>query len=792
MRAPVTPLVSVSPRRRVRSQADLARLLLALVLVGAGVLAASWLRNTLGGAEEDLVAVYQQVPEGFARLLTAVAVLGTVVVPVVAMGFLVVRRRFRDVGSLLTASVVAGLAMQGVTAVLSTEGVSVAVDRSTDAVVEFADPAWAATPLIASAVGLVVVASTWLSRQWRRALWTGVVVLMILRVVSSSEALDVLIALAVGLAAGSLALLVFGTESSDPGASELLAMLRRLGPPRRLVQRPGVSPLTYDIDLADGSRLEMRVRTEHDRTADVLEQMWRMLRLRTWLTYQPYDTVQQRIEHEALAQTAAAAAGLRVAEVRRIVASPHGAVGLLEERLVGTPASDLPPDRLCDGVLADVWRQVEALHRHGIAHRSLSLDEVVVDGDGRAALRGFDGARLAAPDRDLALDRAQMLASTALVVGPRDAVRVAIEVLGEEPVATAVPYLQPLALPTATRRASQADKLILERLRENVREATGSEPPPPARLDRIRPRTAVSTAVLAGAFYFLLRQLSTVGETAEAAAGANWWWLVPLLVGAGMTIASAAVALIASVPEPIPYLPAVRMQLAAAFVGRIAPANTGALAVGVRFLQRSGLDAGAAAAGIGLNALSGFAVHLALMGAFIAWTGARGVDLELPRTNTWFIVIIAALSVSGLVITLVPTVRRRVVPPLVQQVRNALSAVADVLTDPLRVLQLIGGQIGVTMSFILTLAASVAAFGGGVSFPEVGAAYLIAFAIGTAAPSPGGLGAVEAALTLWLTAYGMPQTPAVSAVLVFRFATFWLPMVPGWFMFQQMQRREEI
>jgi uncharacterized protein (TIRG00374 family) len=150
------------------------------------------------------------------------------------------------------------------------------------------------------------------------------------------------------------------------------------------------------------------------------------------------------------------------------------------------------------------------------------------------------------------------------------------------------------------------------------------------------------------------------------------------------------------------------------------------------------------------------------------------------------------LSASGLAIGLVPAVRRRVLPPLVAQARNAASSLADVLTDPVRVIGLIGGSTGVTGSFILTLAAAVAAFGGGVSFPEIGAAYLVAAALGSAAPTPGGLGAVEAALVTALTGYGMESGPAVSAALTFRLVTYWLPMLPGWFTFQQMQRREEL
>jgi glycosyltransferase 2 family protein len=108
------------------------------------------------------------------------------------------------------------------------------------------------------------------------------------------------------------------------------------------------------------------------------------------------------------------------------------------------------------------------------------------------------------------------------------------------------------------------------------------------------------------------------------------------------------------------------------------------------------------------------------------------------------------------------------------------------------VLALLAGSAGVTLGYILALVATVAAFGGGLTFPEVGAAYLVAAALGSVAPTPGGLGAFEAALVAALTGYGMPNGRAVAAALTFRFFTFWLPILPGWVLFHQMQRREEL
>lgn len=794
--------VSVAPRRRVRSQADVVRLIVALALIGVGVLVATWLRNTIGGAEEDLVDVYERVPDRFAEAFTGLAVIGAGVVPLLALVTLVARRRYRQAAALTSGALVAGLAMRWLTDLLAEQGVIAAVDPDTDRVVELTSPTFATSPLIAAAVALVIIASPWLSQQWRRVLWGGVGMLVVFRVVSSSEPpLDIVVAIAVGMAVGSLALLVFGTLSSDPDAPELVGMLRSATRPVRIEQVAGASPLVYAVEVKDGPPLEMRVRTVHDRSENRLEQLWRSVRVRGWINDRPYDTVQRRIEHEALAQRTAGDAGARVAPVRGIVASHHGSVGLLEDRVDATPVAALiahPATRAASAVVidralvVDMWRQVQALHHDRIAHRNLDLESIWVTADGRAVLRGFDGAAIAATDRDLALDRAQLLVSTALVIGAPAAVEVAVSVLGARAVEAAVPYLQPLALPPPTRRAWRSNKEVLDTLRAVIVRLTGVEPAPLARLDRIRPRTAVSLAAFVGAFYFLLPQLGDVGETAEAASQANWWWLGPMLLGAAATIAFAALAFVTSVPEPIPYLPALRMQVASSFVSRIAPANTGSLAVGVRFLQRSGFDPGPAAAAVGLCALAGFVVHLSLMGAFLLWVGSSEVGFSLPDANVLFIVIAVALSASGLVIGLVPAVRRRVLPPLVEQARNAASSLADVLTDPLRVVGLIGGSTGITFSYILTLAAAVAAFDGGVSFPEIGAAYLVAAALGSAAPTPGGLGAVEGALVYALTGYGMSAGDAVSVVLTFRLITYWLPMLPGWFMFQQMQRRGEL
>ena len=80
----------------------------------------------------------------------------------------------------------------------------------------------------------------------------------------------------------------------------------------------------------------------------------------------------------------------------------------------------------------------------------------------------------------------------------------------------------------------------------------------------------------------------------------------------------------------------------------------------------------------------------------------------------------------------------------------------------------IGGALLLTAAYIFCLDASVRAVGGSVPLASVAVVYLAGNALGSVVPTPGGLGAVEAALSAGLTAAGLPGAAAVSAVLLFR------------------------
>jgi uncharacterized protein (TIRG00374 family) len=63
-------------------------------------------------------------------------------------------------------------------------------------------------------------------------------------------------------------------------------------------------------------------------------------------------------------------------------------------------------------------------------------------------------------------------------------------------------------------------------------------------------------------------------------------------------------------------------------------------------------------------------------------------------------------------------------------------------------------------------------------------------AVADASPTPGGVGTFEAVLIAGLTGIGISPGPAVSAVIIYRLATYWLPVAPGWLCLRQLQRMD--
>jgi uncharacterized membrane protein YbhN (UPF0104 family) len=451
-------------------------------------------------------------------------------------------------------------------------------------------------------------------------------------------------------------------------------------------------------------------------------------------------------------------------------------------------------DELADGEVDDarlvaVWRQLARLQAHGLAHRGLTGENVLFDETGEAWLLDVRSGEVAAGEVTMRLDTAQLLTTLALRAGAGRAVDAAASTLGPDAVADALPLLQPVAMSHRTRTPLRRRPELLTEIRDRVLQMRPQAEVEPVRLERLRPRTLLSVLAGTAAGYFLLSQLTDV-DLLGLLTSAQWEWAAAALAAAALSYLAASLVLMGFVPARLPLGRTVLAQLAASFVKLVAPAAVGAVAVNTRYVQRSGVPPALAAASVGVAQLTGLAFHVVLLTLFAYLTGTDRTSSLTPPARS-VAVGLALLGVAGLVLA-VPTVRRWLIGRTRPLLAAVLPRLLDVLQRPARLAAGMGGQLLLTAAFVACLYASVQAFGGSVGITTLAVIYLAGNALGSAAPTPGGLGAVEATLAAGLTAAGLTGEVAVSAVLLFRLVTFWLPVLPGWLSFTYLQQRNAL
>ncbi|MEU3426877.1 flippase-like domain-containing protein [Streptomyces gardneri] len=345
------------------------------------------------------------------------------------------------------------------------------------------------------------------------------------------------------------------------------------------------------------------------------------------------------------------------------------------------------------------------------------------------------------------------------------------------------------ALDTALDEAREED--LLAQIRQQVLLIRPQAPAEPVRLERIKPRTLVSLIAGVIAAYFLLAQisrtpLSTIGE-------ADWRWVTAAVLFSAISYPAAAMSLLGFVPERVGFWRTVVAQVAGSFVKIVAPAAVGGVALNTRFLQRSGVRPGLAVASVGASQLFGLGAHILLLLAFGYLTGTERSQSFTPSRTV--IAGLLTVAVLVLVVTAIPFMRKFVSTRLRSLFAGVVPRMLDVLQRPMKLLTGIGGMLLLTLTFVLCLDASIRAFdheNQSLSYASVAVVFLAGNALGSAAPTPGGVGAVETALTFGLVAVGLPIEVATPAVLLYRLLTLYIPVLPGWICFNWLTKREAL
>ncbi len=165
------------------------------------------------------------------------------------------------------------------------------------------------------------------------------------------------------------------------------------------------------------SRLAVRVLAAEDHNRDLFHRLARRTLLR-----HPVDAAERSplgaAEHELLMLVFAARTGARVAEpvMAYPVAGGGALVATVEED--SRALSAVRDEELTDQLFAGVWRSVALLQQHRLGHGSLRPEHILVAPDGKARFSAFARAQLNAPPEVLGSDLVDLLATTAVRIGP--------------------------------------------------------------------------------------------------------------------------------------------------------------------------------------------------------------------------------------------------------------------------------------------------------------------------------------------------------------------------------------
>ncbi len=758
---------------RVRRPADLLLSLLALAVV---VITLGLVRALPTGSTEvsnDVSRWLVHVPRWLSLTSSVAATIGAVAFVAVAL-FTLLRSEARSALNAAVAAVAAGSGAAAAASIWHGEHGTVA-----RAVLHGRNP----TTLVIDTAFIAFLIGSDLVRRSRWSRWcvlSGAALLLTGLAVDSLTPFAVVTALFGALLFGWAVRWLLGAASVRPSNNELTVWLkdRRLevreldgGDPRRRARLHGT--------LADGRAVEVRMANRDTRGSGLARRLWAYARLRPLVRGRVALSSRAQLERVALAAYLAGSAGALSPSVLLLGEMAPETLVLVTADPVGAPLER------ADGVqgAASAFEALRALHDAGGAHRDLRAGNLVL-AEGRAGFSSLDSALPGAGELVRRVDVTQLLTTLGGIVGAKravEALRTAYRPAEESAIAAT---LQPIALAPWGWSAMREARGCLAEVRHELIGADATIPT--ANLERFRWRTVVSTIALTVAAFLLIGQLSKV-NLLGALRETNLGWFAIAIAGSALTYLAAAENLAAFVPKRLSVLRGFLVQLSTAFVGLALPVTVGHVTVNARYLSRQDVDAGSITAAIAISQIINVVTTLLLMIAFGLLTGSGISRFRLvPGANV--LIGLAAIAFLAAVLLLVPQSRSRLAQAVWPRLRSVWPHVFDAVSRPLRLALGVLANLVLTLGYLVAFIASLRALGAHPPILAAAIVYLAGNAIGSAAPTPGGLGAVEAVLSAGLTAIGVPAHEAIPGVLVFRTATFWLPIPAGWIAYVSLTR----
>ncbi len=744
---------------------------LAVVITSSLITRSDWV--SLEKSISGIVGVLTPTQSNLVYLAYGIAI---VALPFVILVGLIAGRQWKLLGAYAAAGFIAVLSLS-----ITGRGIAAPTwhfdlsDRLSTMLSQFLDdPRW-----IALLAAVLTVSGPWLPARWRRWWWALLLAFVPIHlVVSAVVPARTLLGLAVGWFVGAVVVLLVGTPALEVPLDGAVRALDRKGftiTGLRVVRPAGRGPLELAASDASGDTAVVELYGPNQRSGGALRQFGRWLVLRDSETGPLHTSMHRAVEHRALMTIAVGDLGLANTTTMTLAGLDRGWT-----MFAHTPPRGAPLDPARPEGAENVWASLATLRRHQISHGDLRAVEVTVDESGHALFGGFGNAEYGAYAEQLQSDIAQLLATTTALYGAEPAVRAAIGAVGADAVLDASRRLTRSAMPRRLRRTLADPKGVLNLARDEVKRQTGADQISTETITRFTRKQVIQLVLLVALVYVAYPFISTLPTFFAELRNANWWWAVLGLGVSALTYVGAAAGLWACAAGMVSFRNLVIMQFANTFAATTTPAGVGGLALSTRFLQKAGLGTVRATAAVAVQQAVQVITHVALLIFFSVAAGASA-DLSNFVPGTTLLYLIAGLALGALgTFLFVPKLRRWLDTAVRPKVTEVGTDLVELVREPKRFAIIVLGCAGTTLGAALALWASVMAFGGGTTFVTVTVVTMVGGTLAAAAPTPGGVGAVEAALIGGLVAFGVPTAIAVPAVLLYRVLTVWLPVFVGW------------
>lgn len=299
-------------------------------------------------------------------------------------------------------------------------------------------------------------------------------------------------------------------------------------------------------------------------------------------------------------------------------------------------------------------------------------------------------------------------------------------------------------------------------------------------------RRAVFTLFLSGVLIYLVAiGFSGLNRTVRAIGSAHIELLLLALLAIVGSYVCAALTYVCLSEKPLRFGATLLVQMSGGLANRLLPGGLGGLGINAWYLHACGQTLAVATVVVAINNLLGFIGNAGLLiSTFVISPGFK-LAVSLPHWTPLYDVVLTVVVLGfGLIAT--NRLWRQRLSGSLHEVRRY---VAVTLKRPIPSLLALLSSMALTSFHVVALMLVIHSVGVPVGWKECLLAISAGAFAGAVVPTPGGLGGAEAGIATVLTASGIQASTAVGAALIYRFITYWLPLLPGYIALRVVEKR---